>query len=97
MNFSEFLTTQNIVLLDGAIGTELDKRGIMGRARNNLDSPQIVLEIQKEYAQCGCHAITTNTLTMNRIYIETHNVGVSVQDVNRAGAELARQAVENNQ
>jgi len=97
MNFSEFLTTQNIVLLDGAIGTELDKRGIMGRARNNLDSPKIVLEIQKEYAQCGCHAITTNTLTMNRIYIETHNVGVSVQDVNRAGAELARQAVENNQ
>jgi 5-methyltetrahydrofolate--homocysteine methyltransferase len=29
---------------------------------------------------------------MNRIYIETHNVGVSVRDVNEAGAELARRA-----
>jgi len=97
MSFSEFLKTQKIVLLDGAIGTELDKRGLMGRARNNLDSPQVVLEIQQEYAHCGCHAITTNTLTMNRIYIETHNVGVSVRDVNRAGAELARQATDNHQ
>ena len=97
MSFSEFLKTQKIVLLDGAIGTELDKRGLMGRARNNLDSPEVVLEIQQEYAQCGCHAITTNTLTMNRIYIEAHNVGVSVRDVNRAGAELARKAAGKNQ
>jgi 5-methyltetrahydrofolate--homocysteine methyltransferase len=29
---------------------------------------------------------------MNRIYIETHDVGVSVEAVNRAGAELADQA-----
>jgi 5-methyltetrahydrofolate--homocysteine methyltransferase len=36
--------------------------------------------------------LTTNTLTMNRVYLETHNVGVSLHDVNKAGAELARQA-----
>ncbi len=97
MNLSTFLTNQEIILLDGAIGTELDKRGLMGRAGNNLDNPEVVLEIQREYAQCGCDALTTNTLTMNRIYIETHNVGVSVQDVNRAGAEIARQAVNKRQ
>jgi len=34
---------------------------------------------------------------MNRIYIETHNVGVSVRDVNRAGVELARQAADKGQ
>jgi len=34
---------------------------------------------------------------MNRIYIETHSVGVPVRDVNRAGAELARQAANNGQ
>jgi 5-methyltetrahydrofolate--homocysteine methyltransferase len=34
---------------------------------------------------------------MNRIYIETHNVGVDVRDVNRAGAELARQAAGDDQ
>jgi 5-methyltetrahydrofolate--homocysteine methyltransferase len=69
----------------------------MGRAGNNLDNPDVVLEIHREYALCGCDALTTNTLTMNRIYIETHNVGVSVRDVNRAGAELARQAINKDQ
>ncbi len=97
MDLSEVLKTKDIFLLDGAIGTELDKRGLMGRAGNNLDNPDVVLEIQREYAQCGCDALTTNTLTMNRIYIETHNVGVSVRDVNQAGAELARQAVDKGQ
>ena len=92
MNLSSALKTKDIILLDGAIGTELDKRGLMGRASTNLDAPEIVLQILQEYAACGCDALTTNTLTMNRIYIETHNVGVSVRDVNRAGAELARQA-----
>jgi 5-methyltetrahydrofolate--homocysteine methyltransferase len=29
---------------------------------------------------------------MNRLYIETHNVDVSVQEINRAGAQLADQA-----
>ena len=97
MNFSSFLESQKVILLDGAMGTQLDKRGLMLRGRNNLDTPEAVLEIHREYAKCGCHALTTNTLTMNRIYIETHNVGVDVRDVNRAGAELARQAADNNQ
>ena len=97
MNFSSFLESQKIILLDGAIGTELDKRGLMGRASNNLDSPKVVLEIQREYAQTGCDALTTNTLTMNRIFIETHNLDIDLREVNRAGVELARQATDNKQ
>ena len=97
MNLSEALKKKDIILLDGAIGTELDKHGIMGRASNNLENPEVVLKIQREYAGCGCDAITANTLTMNRIYIETHNVGVSVEDVNRAGVELARKAAREGQ
>jgi 5-methyltetrahydrofolate--homocysteine methyltransferase len=92
MQFLKILENDGIILLDGAIGTELDKRGLMGRASNNLDAPEAVLEIQRQYADCGCDALTTNTLTMNRIYIETHNLGISVQDVNKAGVEIARQA-----
>ena len=97
MDLSAALKNKDVILLDGAIGTELDKRGLMGRTGNNLDNPEVVLEIQREYALCGCDALTTNTLTMNRIYIETHNVGVPVRDVNRAGAELARQAADKGQ
>ncbi len=97
MNLSTALQNKDIILLDGAMGTELDKRGLMGRASNNLDAPDIVLQIHQEYAQCGCDALTTNTLTMNRIYIETHNVDVPVRDVNYAGVELARQAAGDRQ
>ena len=79
-------------MLDGAIGTQLDKRGLMSRGRNNLDAADAVLDIHREYVESGCDVVTTNTLTMNRIFIETHNVDVSVRDVNRAGGELARQA-----
>jgi len=92
VEFKELLQSQRPILLDGAMGTTLDKRGLMMRARNNLDAPQAVLEIHKEYAACGCHILTTNTLTMNRVYIQTHNVDVDVREVNRAGAELVRQA-----
>jgi len=92
MDFTTLLDHERITLLDGAMGTQLDILGLMGRGTCNLDAPEAVLKIHREYAQCGCHLLTTNTLTMNRIYIETHNVGVSVQQVNRAGADLAKQA-----
>ena len=97
MNLSAALRSENAILLDGAMGTQLGKRSSMVPGRGNLDAPEVVLEIHREYVQCGCHALTTNTLTMNRIYIETHNVGVSVRDVNKAGAELARQAAGSDQ
>ncbi len=91
VDFLQLLKNKRVVLLDGAMGTELDKKGQMARGRTNLDAPQVVLDVHRAYAQAGCDVLITNTLTMNRIYIETHNVGVSVRDVNRAGAELARQ------
>ena len=93
MDLPKLLEQKSVFLLDGAMGTQLDKRGLMSRGRNNLDAPQAVLEIHQTYAQCGCDAVTTNTATMNRLYIETHDVDVSVEEVNRAGARLADQAV----
>lgn len=97
MTFRELLRSKRVVLLDGAMGTSLDEHGLMGRGRVNLDAPEIVREIHRAFAQCGCDALIANTLTMNRIYIETHNVDVPVADVNRAGAELARQAASDGQ
>jgi len=92
MNLSEVMKNKDTLLLDGAMGTQLDKRGLMSRGRNNLDAAEAVLEIHREYVESGSQALTTNTLTMNRIFIETHDVGVSVREINKAGAELARQA-----
>jgi 5-methyltetrahydrofolate--homocysteine methyltransferase len=92
MDFAAALNDRDFILLDGAMWTQLVERGLISRGSNNLDAADAVLAIHKDYAKCGCDVLTTNTLTMNRIYIETHNVGVSVRDVNRAGAELAGEA-----
>ena len=97
MDFLTFLQTPKRILLDGATGTQLGERGLELGGQNNLAHPEAVLEIHRAYAQCGCHALITNTLTMNGIYIETHHVGVDVREVNRAGAELARQAADDHQ
>ena len=94
MDLSKLLRHKPVLLLDGAMGTQLDKRGLMSRGRTNLDCPEVVREVHQQYVQCGCDILTTNTLTMNCIYIETHDVGVSVEAVNRAGAELADQACD---
>jgi methionine synthase I (cobalamin-dependent) len=92
LNLLSLLDKKSVLLLDGAMGTELDKRGLMSRGANNLESPEAVREIHQRYVQSGCDVLTTNTLTTNRIYIETHEVGVSIEAVNRAGVELAGQA-----
>lgn len=92
MTFAELINRHSPILLDGAMGTELDKRGLMGRGTANLDSPDAVRDAHRAYIACGCDAIITNTLTMNRIYIETHDVGVPVREVNLAGAHIAREA-----
>jgi 5-methyltetrahydrofolate--homocysteine methyltransferase len=97
LELRRLLRSEGIVLLDGAMGTSLDERGLMGRGRVNLDAPDAVRDIHRAYAASGCDALMANTLTMNRVYIETHNVGVQVAEVNRAGVELARQAAGDGQ
>lgn len=97
MDLQTFLVKKHEILLDGAMGTQLAERGLSMGGQSNLSSPDQVLSIHKEYSQCGCHILITNTLTMNRIYIETHNVGVDVREVNLVGAKLAKQAADKNQ
>ncbi len=91
-NFADLLTTDRVILLDGGMGTELSGRGVIAGGEANVEAGEAVSSIHRKYVACGCDAITTNTLTMNRIYIETHKVGVSVEEVNRIGAALARRA-----
>jgi len=97
VEFIDLIRTDNKVLLDGAMGTELDKHGLVSQSHNNLTNPEVVLEIHRAYAESGCHVLITNTLTMNRIYIETHHLNIGVEEVNQAGVELARQATGENQ
>ncbi len=96
MDFYNFLKSNKAIILDGAMGTELDKRGVLGRCDANLTHPEIVAEIHLEYFNAGSQAVITNTFPMSRIYIETHKIKVDIAEVNRAGAQLARSAVGDN-
>ena len=98
MNLSEFLSThEKPILLDGATGTQLLEAGLEMGGQNSATHPDAVLAVHQRYVACGIDLLTTNTLTMNRITIESHHVGVDVREVNLAGARLARAAVREGQ
>jgi 5-methyltetrahydrofolate--homocysteine methyltransferase len=97
MDLSTLLVSKDVILLDGAMGTQLGERGAVMGGQSNLSHPDQVLAIHKDYSQCGCHILITNTFVMNRVFIETHKVGVDVRAVNVAGALLAKQAAGQDQ
>jgi len=88
----KLLQEKKIVIFDGAMGTELARRGQDTGGALNLSSPEYVLDIHREYVRTGVDIITTNTFTMNRISIETRGLPVDLQEANLAGVRLAREA-----
>ncbi len=94
-NLRSRLKQQDIFLLDGAMGTQLFARGVApGTCSDaiNLDSPEIVLDIHRAYLRAGSDAVITNTFGANRFALARHGYGDKVQEIARAGAEVARQA-----
>lgn len=92
MSLVDLLKQKTPCLFDGAMGTELAAAGLEMGGQINLRHPDEVLRIHRAYSQIGCDFLITNTLTMNRIYIETHKVGVDVSEVNLVGVKLAKAA-----
>ena len=76
------------------MGTELQGRGYDGGGRASLLFPRAVEEIHRSYVEAGAELIISNTLTMNRIYISTHETGIDVRDVNLASVKIAKQAID---
>lgn len=98
MKLAEYITTrEQPILLDGSMGTQLAAAGVPMGGQSCLSHPGAVAAIHRHYADIGVDLIITNTLTMNRIFIETHKVGVDVRDVNLTGARLARESIHQGQ
>jgi len=89
---------QGVVLADGAMGTILYDRGIpFDRSFDllNVQEPALVQSIHRDYIRAGAELIETNTFGASRIRLAAH--GGEIHDarrVNRAGAQLARNARE---
>jgi 5-methyltetrahydrofolate--homocysteine methyltransferase len=97
MDLLSLIERPGVKLLDGAMGTELGKRGLTEGGENCLSNPDAVFEIHRGYAAAGAELLITNTLTMNPIYLRTHNIEIDVREVNLKAVELARSAAGEGQ
>ncbi len=69
MNFREFLK-ENIVYLDGGMGTLLQAKGLKPGEhpeRWNITHPEAIVEIQKSYFDAGSNVVCTNTFGANSL------------------------------
>ncbi|MBR4786650.1 MAG: homocysteine S-methyltransferase family protein [Bacteroidales bacterium] len=60
---------KEVMIFDGAFGTELEKRGIMTKMPEllNITHKDQIADIHRNYIEAGCDFITTNTFGANRI------------------------------
>ncbi len=92
MKFQKMLQQKKLIYFDGGMGSLLASRGCDTSGVSNLNNPEAVLEVHREYGAAGADILITNTFTMNRINIETTGKEIDVEEVNRAGVSLARRA-----
>ncbi len=84
------------VLCDGAMGTSLYARGIfINRCYDelNLSQPELVRTVHEEYLQAGAEIIETNTFGANALRLQRYGLADKVIEINRAGVEIARKAI----
>lgn len=89
MDLAKRLQDRRVLILDGAMGTQLEARGKPGGGAVTLSAPEIVRDVHSAYIEAGAEAVITNTLTMNRVYLETHGDETPVVEVNRRAVEVA--------
>lgn len=94
MDLKGQLDAGKTLILDGAMGTQLEVRGKSGGGSVTLTSPETVRQVHEAYVAAGAQAIITNTLTMNRVYLETHGGDAPVAEANRQAAEIARSVAD---
>jgi len=83
-----------IVLLDGAWGTELQKRGLPAGACPELwtlENPAPMTAIHRDYCDAGADIISTCTFGGNRLKLSQYGVQ-NITETNRRLAEIAKKA-----
>lgn len=95
--FRDRLRQGTVIVADGAMGTQLYARGIDHAQcfdAQNLDNPDLVEQIHREYIAGGAELIETNTFGANRAKLGQHGLEARVRDINVRGARIARGARE---
>lgn len=93
--FRQALDSERVILFDGAMGTELYRRGVfVNRCYDalSLEEPELVRDIHRDYRQAGADVLETNTFGGNRMRLQSYGEEDRVEEINRAAARLAREA-----
>ena len=91
------LDAGGIVILDGGMGTELQRRGApmdpaawCGPA--TLHAEKLLTEIHADYIAAGAEVITANTYASSRLMLSLGGYGDQVEEINRRAVEAALRA-----
>jgi S-methylmethionine-dependent homocysteine/selenocysteine methylase len=93
----ERLAGESPLLLDSAMGTELERRGArsplpLWSAWALIESPSQVLAIHRDDIEAGADVLTANTFRTHRRTLEKARKGRSAEELTRQAVELARRA-----
>lgn len=88
-----------VVLLDGAMGTELNRRGVQGpntlwSTYALMQAEVIVADIYDDYISAGASIITTNTYATTRRRLRESGLEKRFEELNQKAGEMANQARE---
>lgn len=87
------MVNERTVVLDGAMGTELDELGMpAGYCRElwNVEQPEKVREIHRAYIDAGSDAVLTNTFGGNRLKLAAYDLSDRAHELNAQAAKIAR-------
>ena len=94
-DFIQAIADEHVYLFDGAMGTMLYSKGVFINKcydELNVRSPEIVLEVHKQYVRAGAEILETNTYGANRVKLRGFGIEDELRDINVKGAQLARKA-----
>lgn len=99
MNKNEFkeLIESKIVILDGACGSNLQKRGMLSSICPEqwmTDNADIVIDLQRQFLEAGTDIIFAPTFTSNRIKLKEYGMEDKISYYNSQLIKLSKKAIE---
>ena len=95
MDFKTLLKTREFVLLDGAMGTMIQKSGAKydhSPETLNITEPKLIQSFHKAYIEAGADVVYSNTFGANSYKLE--NSGYTVEEIVGAGVQNAKTAAQ---